>query len=404
MHILLIHQAFTSLDEAGGTRHAELAQYLTEQGHKVTVIASPVSYLTGESIFKQKWVTKTHPAPNLTVYRCFTYSALHKSFIHRVISFISFMASSFITSLKVRNVDIVWGTSPPLFQGGTAWLVARLKKSVFLFEVRDLWPAFAIAVGVLKNKFLITASEWFERFLYRHADRVIVNSPGFIEHVTKYGARQVTLIPNSVDVARFVSRADPAVFREMHALNDNFVVMYAGAHGLSNDLDVILDAADLLKPEKKIRFLLVGDGKNKPALIAKAKQKNLSNVAFLPPQPKKNMPDVLGAADACIAILKPLELYKTTYPNKVFDYMAAAKPVILVIDGVIRQVVEAAGAGIFVQPGDARSLANAIKTLHSDPSRAASMGKAGYRYVRKHFNREDVAKQLMVLLEQISGK
>ncbi len=102
-------------------------------------------------------------------------------------------------------MDVVWGTSPPIFQGATAWLVARLKRARFLFEVRDLWPAFAIAVGVLKNKALIRMSEWLERFLYRHADHVVINSPGFTDHVKSRGARQVTLIPNSVDVDMFAS-------------------------------------------------------------------------------------------------------------------------------------------------------------------------------------------------------
>jgi glycosyltransferase involved in cell wall biosynthesis len=403
MHILLIHQAFTTLDEAGGTRHAELAQFLVEHGYTVTVIASPVNYLSGTSSSKQKWVTKIQPDPNLTVYRCFTYSALHKSFIHRVFSFLSFMASSFITSIQIRNVDIVWGTSPPIFQAATAWLVARLKRAGFLFEVRDLWPDFAIAVGVLKNKILISASEWLERFLYHHADRIMVNSPGFIDHVTSHGARQVTLIPNSVDVAMFVSRADPAIFREEHELQDRFVIVYAGAHGLSNDLDVVLDAADILKSDKKIHLLLIGDGKEKPALIARTKRQRLTNVSFLPPRPKQTMPDVLGAADACLAILKPLELYKTTYPNKVFDYMAAAKPVILAIDGVIRQVVDSAGGGVFVQPGDPQALAAAIKTMAADPAHASSMGMAGYRYVRKHFNRQDIASQLLDLMEELGA-
>jgi glycosyltransferase involved in cell wall biosynthesis len=401
MHILLIHQAFADLDEAGGTRHTELAHYLAEQGHQVTVIASPVSYLSGKSADKQKLAAKTQPTPNLTIYRCYTYNALHRSFVHRIFSFLSFMVSSFLTSLQVRNVDVVWGTSPPIFQGATAWLVARLKRTHFLFEVRDLWPAFAIAVGVLKNKALIRMSEWLERFLYRHADHVVINSPGFNEHVKSRGARQVTLIPNSVDVDMFASASNPALFRERYDLKDAFVVVYAGAHGLSNDLRVLLDAAKILKSEKKIRFVMIGDGKEKAELMQRAAQMNLSNVSFLPPLAKQDMPEVLGAADAGLAILKPLELYKTTYPNKVFDYMAAGIPVILAIDGAIRQVVEAAGGGVFVQPGDPQALAASIKELARTPERARRMGQAGCQYVRTNFNRQDTAIKFEELLETL---
>ncbi|MBN2256763.1 MAG: glycosyltransferase family 4 protein [Anaerolineaceae bacterium] len=401
MHILLIHQAFSTLDEAGGTRHVELAQYLVEHGHQVTVIASPISYLTGKLVTRHQRSHKSQPHSNLSIHRCYTYNALHKSYVHRVFGFMSFMVTSFITALQVRSVDIVWGTSPPIFQGATAWLVARLKGASFLFEVRDLWPAFAVAVGVLRNRLLITASEWLEGFLYRHADRVVVNSPGFIEHVKTHGAKDVTLLPNSVDIAMFVSRAEPEVYREKLGLQDQFVVLYAGAHGLSNDLEVVLDAADILREDKTIRFLLVGDGKEKPKLIARAEQQKLANVMFMPSQPKKAIPDILSMADACLAILKPLDLYKTTYPNKVFDYMAAAKPVILAIDGVIRQVVEAAGGGVFVKPGNPRALAACVKNLADNPAQARGMGQAGYRYVRKHFNRQDIAGQFSGFIESM---
>ena len=176
MHILLIHQAFAALNEPGGTRHHEFARYLAQQGHRVTVIASPVSYLTG-SDEQAKRVEQDEQG--VTVLRSYTYNALHRSFVHRVFSFLSFMASSFITGLRVKDVDLVWGTSPPIFQGVTAWALARLKGVPFLFEIRDLWPAFAEAVGVLTNPILITASRWLERFLYRRADQVMVNSPGF---------------------------------------------------------------------------------------------------------------------------------------------------------------------------------------------------------------------------------
>ncbi len=173
MHILLIHQAFASLDEPGGTRHHELARHLSQKGHRVTIIASPVSYLTGESQIKQN--RKQIDDKGVTIIRAYTLPALHRSFVWRVFSFLSFMVSSFIYGLMVRKVDLVWGTTPPIFQAPTAWLLARLKGKPFLLEVRDLWPAFAVAVGVLKNKTLIRLSEWLERFLYRHADQVMVN-------------------------------------------------------------------------------------------------------------------------------------------------------------------------------------------------------------------------------------
>lgn len=404
MHILLIHQAFVALDEPGGTRHHELARYLAARGHHVTVIASTVSYLTGKAEAAEAVSQEVEGGGTVTVLRARTYSALHRSFVHRVFSFFSFMASSFLLGLKVRQVDLVWGTSPPIFQGVTAWLLSSLKRAPFLFEVRDLWPAFAIQVGVLRNPLLIRLSLWLERFLYRRAGRVMVNSPGFIEHVRQRGATRVELVPNGVDVKMFDPFASGIAFRQEHSLEGRFVALYAGAHGLSNDLGVLLEAAQRLADRPEISIVLLGDGKEKPALMAQAAGLGLTNLHFLPPVPKFSMAQALAASDACIAILKPIPLYATVYPNKVFDYMAAGRPVILAIDGVIRQVVEQAQGGLFVPPGDPDALAQAILRLADDPSQAREMGRNARRYVEAHFDRAALARHLAEIVDAMGKK
>ena len=406
MHILLIHQAFTALDEPGGTRHHEFAQYLVAHGHRVTVIASPVSYLTGTPLrpppFSEK--IKGEQEEGVRVIRAYTYQALHKSFVHRVFAFASFMASSFFIGLGVKNVDVVWGTSPPIFQGFTAWLLARLKRTPFLFEVRDLWPQFAIAVGVLRNPILIKLSLWLERFLYRRADRVMVNSPGYVAHVTERGAHCVELVPNGADPQMFDPANTGLAFRSANHLEDKFVVLYAGAHGLSNDLGVVLEAAKMLQTvtmTPEVIVVLLGDGKEKTALQQQAENLGLANVLFLPPLPKTEMAEALAGVDGCLAILKPLEEYKTTYPNKVFDYMAAGRPVILAIDGVIREVVESAECGFFAQPGDPSALAEAIRKLSANKHEARKMGLHGRKYLEDHFSRKIIAEKLINLLKSM---
>ncbi len=399
MHILLIHQAFTSIDEAGGTRHYELAHALAEQGHQVTIIASPISYLTGKATPGQPKIVYEH---GITIYRTYTYPALHRSFFHRIISFISFMNSSFFQAIRIRKVDVVWGTSPPIFQGITAWLIARLKRAPFVFEVRDLWPSFAIAIGILKNKFIIHLSEGLEKFLYRHADALVVNSPGYIKHVRQRGAKSVFLVPNSVDITMFPANENGAEFRARYSWENKFLVFYTGAHGISNDLPVLIEAAEKLKTRTDIHFVLMGDGKEKPALVALAQLKSLQNITFLPPIDKKEIGHAMSAANCCVAILKPIEMYKTTYPNKVFDYMAAGKAVVLAIDGVIRQLIEDAQCGIFVPPGDSTAIAQAILTLYHDPQRCKDMGKRGRVYVEKHFSRRQSAQKLLEVFQKVT--
>lgn len=410
MHILIIHQAFASLDEPGGTRHYEFARLLAAHGHKVTIIASPVSYITGSISIKAP-AAVNHDHKNiagddgtetdvLTILRARVYSAHHKSFFHRIIAFFSFMISSFIQGLNVKDVDLVWGTSPPIFQGVTAWWLARIKRVPFLLEVRDLWPLFAVAVGVLKNPFLIASSKWLEKTLYKKADAIMVNSPGFIPHIRQLGGKKIELVPNGADPAMFDPSNDGAAFRRAYGIDHSFVVLYAGAHGASNDLNMVLDAA-LQVSDPDIQIMLLGDGKEKTALQRKAARMELKNVKFLPSIPKSEMPAVLAGTDACLAVLKPLEEYKTTYPNKVFDYMAAGRPVILAIDGVIREVVEAAGCGLFVQPGNPAGLAEAIHKLAKDPEHSRRMGLAGRAYLETHFNRTEIAGKLIKILENL---
>ncbi len=403
MHILLIHQAFATEGEAGGTRHYELARHLAQRGHRATIIASSVSYLTGQTLpsAQGKWVVREQ-LNGIEVLRTWTYAALHRSFFTRVLSFLSFMFSSFAAALLVKDVDIVWGTNPPIFQAVTAYLVARLKRVPFVFEVRDLWPDFAIEAGVLRNPLLIWASRRLERFLYHHADGLIVNSPGFIPHLRRCGVPEdkIDLVPNGVEVRMFNPADRGEAVRQELGLEDRFVALYAGAHGLANDLGTVLLAAKRLEAYPDVVFVLVGDGKERPNLIRQAEELGLSSVRFVPAQPKARMPAFLAAADVCIAILKAIPMFTTTYPNKVFDYMAAGRPTVLAIDGAIRQVIDAAEGGVFVPPGDPDALAEAVGDLADNPERCQQMGQSARAYVEGHFERRDQVPKLETALER----
>lgn len=403
MHILLIHQAFAAINEPGGTRHHEFARQLARRGHSVTIIASQVSYLTGRVVGDGGWVTREVDDIGVEILRCRSYSGWHRSFLHRMMSFLSFMVVSFWAGLRIEGVDLVWGTTPPIFQAVTARWIARLKRKPFLLEVRDLWPSFAVAVGVLTNPLLIRLSEWLERRLYHRADRVVINSPGFFEHVHSRGARQVEVVPNGVDLAMFgKTEKDQSLRREL-GLAEGFLVLYAGAHGMSNDLETALKAAELLQSEEDIHFVFLGDGKEKTNLMALAGQMKLRNLHFLPSIPKDQIASTLVQADVGLAILLAVDAYKTTYPNKVFDYMAAGLPVVLAIDGVIRQVVEEAGAGLFTQPGDPEALAEAVKRLAADPVLVDQLGQAGKRCVEGDFDRERLAAKMALIIETMAA-
>jgi glycosyltransferase involved in cell wall biosynthesis len=400
MHALIIHQAFASPREGGGTRHYEFARHLIEEGHQATVVASSVSYLTGMSVTASTKLVTREELDGIRVLRAYAMPVVHRSFAWRVVSFFSFMFTSSWAGLRAGRLDVVVGTSPPIFQAMSAWFVAALRRGTFLLEVRDLWPEFAIDMGVLTNPTMIRLSRWLEGFLYSRARHIVVNSPAYRTYLLDRGVEpdKVTLIPNGVDPALFRPQSRGNGIRREFGLADEFLVTYTGALGMANDIPTILRAAHHLRGEPTVRFLLVGDGKERANLERMARELELDNVVFGGCRAKSEIPMILAASDACVATLKNIPMFRTTYPNKVFDYMAAGRPTILGIDGVIREVIEAARGGIFVPPEDDRALADAVRLLATSPSLAREMGEHARAYVEQHFNRRLQAEQFAQLL------
>ena len=403
MHVLLIHQAFVSPDNAGGTRHYELARRFVDGGQQFSIVASDLSYLSGQKCEADE---RFQDFDGVKVQRAWTYPALHRSFVWRVVSFLSFMVTSVWAALKVKNVDLVIGTSPPIFQAVSAWVVSVVKWRPFLLEIRDLWPEFAVDMGVLKNPVLIWLARRLERFLYARANHMLVNSPAYRDYLIRLGipAAKISFIANGVDPDMFHVEETAGGLRDEFQLQHKFIVTYAGAMGMANNLEVVLEAATLLNDIPDVHFLMVGDGKDRPKLQELAKQMNVRNVTFTGSRPKSKMPSILAESDVCLAVLRDIPMFKTTYPNKVFDYMAAARPVVLAIDGVIRHVIEAAQGGIPVPPGNPQAMADAVRTLYSNRTRSKQMGKQARDYVIKFFDRNKQALQFGELIQQVGKK
>lgn len=399
MHILIIHQVFVTPDEGGGTRHYEFAKFLVEMGHRVTVIASPLNYITGKDSGKTFECRE-----GIEIYYVKTFSAINKTILTRMLAFLSFSFNSFFKAMRIKEVDVVWATSPPLFQVMTAWIVSKFKRKPMLFEVRDLWLDFAKELGVVKNRWIIQFFKGMERFLYRKATWIMINSPGFKAHIEPYcKGKPIICVPNGVISADFESAdLNREIFRKEHRLEGKFVILYSGNIGIANDIGTIMDSAKLLGKEKDVLFVFVGGGLKIDAYKQQVIREGLQNVIFLGSFPKRKMADVIAAADVCLATLKNIPLFNTTYPNKVFDYMAGRKPTILAIEGVIKTVIQEAQGGICVLPGDAMGLADAVLHYKRNPELIVAHGENARRYVGQHFERKVIAKQLEThLLELI---
>jgi glycosyltransferase involved in cell wall biosynthesis len=406
MKILLINQSFVPPDEPGHTRHFEMAQYLQGYGHEMAIVASDSNYQTGLRTVKRKGLYIEQSIDEVRVLRAYSAQTLHRSYFGRFISFFSFMFSSVWAALQVRDADLIIGTTPPIFQAVSAWFVAFFRRKPFMLEVRDLWPEFAISMGVIKNPIALMLAHWLENFLYARATHILVNSPAYKEFIIGKGVpeKKITFIPYGTDINMFNPNVDGSPVREKLGLKDKFVVLYAGAMGQAHDLYTVLRAAKCLNGESRIHFVLVGAGKERANLEAEARGLGLKNILFAGTYPKKEMPMVLASADVCLAILQNLQMFRTTYPNKVFDYMASARPTVLVIDGVVREVIEASNGGVFVEPGNHELLANTILELSKDPQRVKQMGKNARAYLVKNLNRRDKLAETLQLLERLVSK
>lgn len=403
MKILLLNQAFVSPDEPGHTRHFEMAQYLRERGHELVIVASDLNYQTGQRTVERHGLFTEQMIDGVRVLRSYIYPELHRSYFWRIVSFFSFMFSSVWTALSVKDADLIMGTTPQIFQAVSAWFVAFIRRKPFLLEVRDLWPEFGVSMGVIRNPVVIALARWLEKFLYTRATHILVNSPAYKEYIHSKGVPEgkITFIPYGTDADMFNPSVDGLPVRRRLGLEDKFVVLYAGALGQANDIYTVLCAAKHLKDEKHIRFVFWGDGKERPNLQSEAERLDLDNVMFAGVRPKKEMPFVIASSDVCLAILQNVPMFRTTYPNKVFDYMAAARATVLVIDGVIREVIESSHGGVFVEPGNHKLLAKTILELSKDPQRVKKMGENARAYLVKNLDRRDKLNETLHLLQKL---
>ena len=409
MNILLIHQYFLEENDPGGSRWNEFTRVWTEQGHTVTVLGGMMHYNGKEKIAEYKgkhFVKKQQGA--VTIWRCHVSEAYNKHFIGRLWGYLSVMFSSLYAGLfKAKGkFDVVIVTSPPLFVGATGYLISRLRRMPFVFEVRDLWPESAIDTGVLTNKLVIKLAYWVEAFIYKRAALINVLTPAFYTALReKKGIPENKLIQisNASDFSlseKLLNDFDRDAFRKAHDLDDRFVITYVGAHGVANYLEQLLDAGEALA-DTNVLFLLIGQGMEKDRLMKMAQDRKITNVRFLDSVPKAEVFRYILASEMGASVLKRVDTFKTVYSNKTFDYMSCKRPILMAIDGVSRELVEAAGAGVYVEPENIGEYDRIIRLYLNDPSRIVREGESGYRFAKENFDREVLANKYINYISKI---
>jgi glycosyltransferase involved in cell wall biosynthesis len=395
LHILYIVQYFNHPDEPGGSRPYQFARQWAARGHRVTVLTSNLNHKT---LSPTSSVTADD---NVTVIRVRTYNQIRGSFRRRIINFLSFAVMAFVRGMRIRRVDLVYASSTPLTTGLAGYLVGALKRRPFYFEVRDLWPEAAVAAGALKPGWILYVAEWFERLFYKKAVKVIALSEGFRAGVIAKGKppSDVLFVPNGMD--DWMLDVSPAVPSDYpFDTRTHFICTYIGAHGRWNKLETILEAAHLLTGTR-VRFLLIGDGDYKEELKRYADSLHLTNVCFLDAVPKRSVFDYLNLSHVAVICAWDHEFHAMILANKVFDYMAAGRPVVAATRGETEALLHRAGCGWSVPPEHPDRLATLLSDIAAlPPEELQTRGLRGREYVRQHFLRSDLADHLQRMFAQ----
>lgn len=389
--VLWVNQFANSPGEGGGSRHFEVGRGLVRLGWTVTVAASDFQLLTRRYTRRESASNRESIAESLdgVGFLWLWAAAYERNDWHRAWNWISFGRSVLRHDFSNNRPDVVIGSSPQLFAALAAERLARRLHVPFVFEVRDLWPESLVAVGSRKGP-AYHALRQIAGHLYRRAVRIIVLAQGTGEHLRSLGVSQdkLVFIPNGADVDFFTPGS--------RASRDGFTMVYAGAHGPANGLDVVLDTADLLKERHEVRFLLVGDGPSKASLVAEAERRGLVNVEFRNAVPRRDIPALFASVDAGLMVLSESPLFEFgVSPNKLFDYCAAGLPIVCNVPGEVATLVREAGAGVQTADHSPQALADAVVELADQPlEKRRSMGMSARGWVRREHSRAVLAERL----------
>jgi colanic acid biosynthesis glycosyl transferase WcaI len=354
MHILFLTDNFPPEGNAIASRVYERACYWVEAGHQVTVITSAPNFPEGKVYagYKNKFY-QTEIMNGIRVVRVKTFIAKNKGFLLRTLDFISYVLPALLAGLAQQKPDVIAATTPQLFVGLTGVLLKIFRRVPFVLEVADIWPASIVSVGAMKKNLLIRSLEKLELFLYRSATAIVVLTAAFKVNLTSRGvpADKITVVINGVDLRKFSpSEKNHALARDTGITPDQFVVGYLGTHGMAHGLMNVLHTAERLT-DKKIFFLFVGAGAERDELITYANAKHLTNVKFLPAQPKSSMPQFWSICDAALIHLKNDPVFAEVIPSKIFEAMGMGLPIILAAPaGEASAIVIKEKAGLWVAP------------------------------------------------------
>lgn len=406
MKVAVVYQYYQGHSSPGHSLVYELTQHLAAEGHSVTVVSGQTGYMQRDQPVRP-WYRRLifkESEGLVKIIRTYTYSELHRSYLGRLLSFLSFSLTAPIGLLRAERPDVVLASSPPIFPMLPVWVICKLRGIPLVFEVRDLWPESAVQMGILRNRALISIMTWMERLLYDKAKHIVTLTQGIHDDIQARGwpANKLHVITCGIDTRMLYPDAEAGeqVRRDFGWQGRN-IILYFGAMGEANNLDVIIEAAVHCQDENTL-FLLIGDGMKRSYLEQRIAELEISNVQLLAPVSKYQARGFINAADLCLVTLKDIPLFKGAIPTKLLDYMACGRPVLCGVEGEAADIVKAAQAGAVFQPNSSQQLSAIIAELMGNEPLRREMGRNGARYVQSNFDAVQSRAAMTALLETVS--
>jgi glycosyltransferase involved in cell wall biosynthesis len=387
MRIVMVYQHFM-VSGVGSTKPYDLARYLVSRGHEVTVICGR-GYLSQGMEVPPGVVRRMAVGPVRVI--CLGVDYRQKmGFLRRLWAFMSFTMLAMWMVCRLPAFDVLLASSTPLTVGLVGLVAHHVRKRPWVFELRDLWPDFPVRAGYLKNRLLIAIASFFERWFYRDATTITAISQRMCDYLIERGieAQKLVFIPTGVDLAAAAQAAPDHDWWRRHGIEGCLRAVYLGAHGFANGLDYVLNAACYLKPEDRIKMVLIGDGVEKPRLVQQARDRGLDCVIFLPPVRRELVPGILQAADVALMIDLVTPGAETSLPNKFFDYLAAGLPMITNNPAELWDHLQQARAGVLVDDRRPAQLIEALRELRDDHDKARELGRRARELAALRFDRE----------------
>jgi glycosyltransferase involved in cell wall biosynthesis len=401
MRILMLTQYFPPETGAAQVRLFEVAKAIKAQGHQIEVVTAFPNYPTGviPPEYRGKFYMKD-TIDGIPLYRTWIYPVQRGRFWKRLLNYFSFVLSACYGIVKAGPADYIFVESPPIFLGFTMFFARWVKKAKVILNISDLWPESAISLGLVKNKLLIQLTTILENRMYKVAWRISAQTEGIIQTLRLRGipAGKMVFLPNGVDPELFTPRPPDQELLERLKLQNKIVILYAGTIGYAAGLEVALQAAEKLRANPELVFLIVGDGTEKPRLQKMAAEMQLPNVRWLPFQPLKEIVRYYNLAVLSLVTLRRYKLAEGVRPSKLFPGLASAKPVVYVGEGEGARIMAECGGGVVIPPEDSGQLAKTILELLANPEQCREMGQKGRNYVIENYTwRVLVAKWLQDL-------